>query len=393
MGNPFTTAPLVYTYGHRNVQGLALRPGTSQMWAVGHGPAFDDEINLLMSGGNYGWDPVRGYNESVPMTDLVKYPDAVEAKWSSGEGTLAVSGGIFLEGDEWGIWEGRLAVASLKDRTLRLFDFAADGTLQSEVVVTELNAENSRLRTPMMGPDGALYISTSIGNIGADKILRVVPQQPPEFDGDSAMGEVEENAVIGTVVATISAIDANDDSLTYSISGADAAFFDVVAASGLLSTKAVLDHETRDSYSFTMSVHDSKDIHNNSDTTIDDTINVTVTVTDVDEPPDISFMASSGVTANNNMLAVDENHSGSLARSARATGEQDQPHLHVVCGWNRSGRLLHHQRRRAVVRGRSRLREPGRLRCEQRLRHHGERSRLRQHDERRHCHCHRRPGE
>ena len=84
-GNPFTSAPLVYTYGHRNVQGLARRPCTSQMWSVEHGPFIDDEINLLVSGGNYGWDPVPGYNESVPMTDLTKYPAAVEAKWSSGQ--------------------------------------------------------------------------------------------------------------------------------------------------------------------------------------------------------------------------------------------------------------------------------------------------------------------
>ena len=68
------------------------------MWVVEHGPTFDDEINLLVSGGNYGWDPVPDYDESVLMTDLVKYPDAVEAKWSSGEGTLAVSGGVFIEG-------------------------------------------------------------------------------------------------------------------------------------------------------------------------------------------------------------------------------------------------------------------------------------------------------
>ncbi|MCY3775740.1 MAG: PQQ-dependent sugar dehydrogenase, partial [Candidatus Aminicenantes bacterium] len=108
--DPFTgagapTNPLapsrVYTYGHRNVQGLALRAGTSQMWSVEHGPQRDDEINLLEAGGNYGWDPVPGYNESVPMTDLAKYPDAVEARWSSGSPTLAVSGGIFLEGSHW----------------------------------------------------------------------------------------------------------------------------------------------------------------------------------------------------------------------------------------------------------------------------------------------------
>ena len=178
-GNPFGTR--IYTYGHRNVQGLALRPGTSQMWSVEHGPSRDDEINLLTSGGNYGWNPVPGYNEGVPMTDLAEFPDAVEARWSSGNPTLATSGGIFLEGAQWGIWAGRLAVATLKGSELRLFEFAADGALLSEVLVSELDGAYGRLRTPMLGPDGALYVSTSNGG-GTDRILRIVAtvtREPP----------------------------------------------------------------------------------------------------------------------------------------------------------------------------------------------------------------------
>ena len=75
-GNPFASSPRVYTYGHRNPQGLTRRPGTSQMWSVEHGPNIDDEINLLVKGGNYGWDPVPGYNQAVPMTDLRQFPGA-----------------------------------------------------------------------------------------------------------------------------------------------------------------------------------------------------------------------------------------------------------------------------------------------------------------------------
>ena len=178
MDNPFPGS-LVYSYGHRNVQGLALRPGTSQMWSVEHGPRVDDEINLLVAGGNYGWDPVPNnagdppYNElEVPMTDLEKFPDAVEAKWSSGSSILANSGGIFLEGEQWGVWEGRLAVATLKDRKLRLFEFTPDGAFVSQVIVPELDGAFGRLRTPMLGPDGALYVTTSNGG-GADRILRI----------------------------------------------------------------------------------------------------------------------------------------------------------------------------------------------------------------------------
>ena len=176
--NPFASSPLVYTYGHRNVQGLALRPGTSQMWAVEHGPSVDDEVNLLAENGNYGWNPVPGYNEEVPMTDLAEYPSAIEAKWSSGSPTLAASGAIFLEGDQWGIWEGRLAVATLKDQKLRIFEFDRDGAFVSQVVLTELDGTFGRLRTPMLGPDGALYVSTSNGG-GADRILRITVNTPP----------------------------------------------------------------------------------------------------------------------------------------------------------------------------------------------------------------------
>ena len=172
--NPFAQAPLVYTYGHRNPQGLARRPGTSQMWSVEHGTSQDDEINLLVSGGNYGWDPDAepGYRGSASMTDLEKFPQGIEAKWSSGYATPAASGGIFLEGSDWGEWEGRLAVATLKTRSLRIFDFTANGTFVSQVVVPELDGTYGRLRSPMMGPDGALYVTTSNGG-GADRILRI----------------------------------------------------------------------------------------------------------------------------------------------------------------------------------------------------------------------------
>ena len=108
------------------------------------------------------------------MTDTTKYPNAVDAKWSSGGSTLATSGGIFLEGDAWGDYEGRLAVASLKNSTLRLFEFASDGTLVSQFTVPELDGTHGRLRTPMMGPDSSLYVTTSNGG-NNDKILMVTP--------------------------------------------------------------------------------------------------------------------------------------------------------------------------------------------------------------------------
>ncbi len=241
-GNPFPASPLIYTYGHRNVQGLALRPGTSQMWSVEHGPTVDDEINLLAAGGNYGWDPVPGYNQSVPMTDLVKFPGAAQARWSSGNSTVATSGGIFLEGAHWGIWEGRLAVATLRDQKLRLFEFTPEGALVSQVVVPQLDGTYGRLRTPMMGPDGALYVTTSNGG-GGDRILRVGENRVPAFGGAAARSVVENTGPRATLGAPVTATDPDDDTLTYSLVGSDAALFDIVPASGQLLTAEILDYE------------------------------------------------------------------------------------------------------------------------------------------------------
>ena len=201
-GNPFGASSPVYAYGFRNPQGLALRPGTDQMWLVEHGPKHDDEINLLAPGGNYGWDPIPDdatlvfydYSDEagVPMTDLAKFPSARQARWSSGFPTLATSGAVFLDGPQWGEWEGRLAVATLKTKSLRVFEITEQGDFAGQIVVPELDGSQGRLRTPVLGPDGALYIATS-NKPGVDRILRVTANRAatgaPFIVGTSRVGE------------------------------------------------------------------------------------------------------------------------------------------------------------------------------------------------------------
>ena len=313
-GNPFAPSPRVYTHGHRNPQGLALRPGTNQMWSVEHGPTVDDEINLLTSGGNYGWDPAPGYDQSVPMTDLVKFPDAAEARWSSGDPTLATSGGIFLHGADWEEWNGRLAVATLKTRSLRIFEFTAAGTFVSQVVVPELDGTYGRLRTPMLGPGGALYLTTSNGG-GADRILKVVPGRPPAFAAATETREVAENNSTSAVVATVTATDPDGERLTYTLGGVDAGVFAIPnpAAGGLRATVR-FDHEARRSYEVVVTATDPYGLS--------DSVTLTVTITNVDEPADVSFAAASGVSVSDNALAVDENHDGTLATFSASDPEQ-----------------------------------------------------------------------
>jgi len=160
---------LWYSNGHRNIQGMAFRSDGIGMSAE-HGPSIDDEINLLVSG-NFGWNPVPGYNESVPMTDLEEFPNAVPAVWSSGSPTLALAGATFIEGSAWGNWDGVLAVATLKAERLHIFFVDSEGQVTGEERAIE---NEGRLRTPRQGPDGLLYLSNDGGN-GDGKVLRVTP--------------------------------------------------------------------------------------------------------------------------------------------------------------------------------------------------------------------------
>jgi glucose/arabinose dehydrogenase len=162
----------IFSYGHRNVQGIAFPPGNPS-WvgiSVEHGSDRDDELNRLV-GGNFGWDPIPGYNESRPMTDLGKFPTAVSAVWSSGYPTLAPSGATFLAGSRWHAWNGRLATAVLKDKHLRVFQVRSDGSIGTS---TSRLTDGIRLRTPVQGPDGFLYVTTD-ARPGGDLILRIEP--------------------------------------------------------------------------------------------------------------------------------------------------------------------------------------------------------------------------
>ncbi|WNV82274.1 PQQ-dependent sugar dehydrogenase [Umezawaea sp. Da 62-37] len=166
----------VYTYGHRNVQGVAVNPKTGQVFTAEHGPDIDDELNLLKPGANYGWDPGQGgtkpgYDEGVPMTDLQRFPDAVPAVWVSGDPTEAISGAAFLASSQWGDLEGVLAVAALKGSKLMLFTLTPEGGVHSVAVPAELDGTHGRLRAARLGPDGALYVTSSNGT--DDKLLKV----------------------------------------------------------------------------------------------------------------------------------------------------------------------------------------------------------------------------
>ena len=289
-GNPYSDYPLIYTFGHRNPQGLALRNGTNEMWLVDHGPNHQDEINLLRSGGNYGWDPVASdgstYKEkNVSMTDKTKFPDAIDARWSSGSSRIAPSGCVFLKGSAWKDWEGRLAVTTLRAQSLRLYKITEIGSL-SEFVVPQLREIYGRLRTPVIGPDNCLYIATGhipprneadpTFGIGTDKILKVIPSVKPYFSSNSISVSVAENNNISAFVVTVMATDDDGERLTYELSGQDETSFYISDSSvGEVRARIGLDYENRTSYHVVVTATDPFGLS--------DEVTVTINVTDVNE--------------------------------------------------------------------------------------------------------------
>jgi len=163
----------IYTLGHRNVQGIAFHPVTGAAYSAEHGPSFDDEVTKLTAGGNAGWNPVPGYNESVSMTDLTRYPTAMPPLWKSGSPARGTSGATFLSGAHWKGWQNALVIAQLVGAKLVVMQLASDGSLARE---TPLFADQgTRLRVPVQGPDGALYVATDVGGTGG-AIWRVSPR-------------------------------------------------------------------------------------------------------------------------------------------------------------------------------------------------------------------------
>ena len=190
-----------YTYGHRNVQGIAFHPETGQAIAAEHGPWHSDEITVLENGGNAGWDPRSnmagredcpddycGYmpnqNEGMnryeraafmPMTDFETYPDAMPPVWENNGWSQGTSSAAFLEGEQWGDWDGAMVVGimgigfggtPIGQRIDVVQFYEEDGELSVEdVTEMTLPMEPGRFRSVVLGPDGSLYTAVDEGTI------------------------------------------------------------------------------------------------------------------------------------------------------------------------------------------------------------------------------------
>jgi len=184
--NPFPGS-YIYSYGHRNPQGLDWHPKTGDFFITEHGPSEDDEINILTAGGNYGWPDITGVSANVaflsPILDFTP--------------TIALAGAAFYTGESLAAsWDGDFIFANLKGSHLRRIvlkppDFRSVDSQQ--IIFLE---EFGRLRAVALGPDGYLYFSTSNRDGRGrpfprdDKILRLIPadSDPPLLVQATAQG-------------------------------------------------------------------------------------------------------------------------------------------------------------------------------------------------------------
>ena len=169
--NPFSGS-LVYTWGHRNPQGLAWHPATGDPFITEHGPDRDDEVNLLEQGKNYGWPDVTGAPGEPGFVDSTL----------SLTPTVAIAGAAFVSGNRLpDAWQGNLFFAALKSSHLQRVVLEPPGYRSVASRQTLFQEQFGRLRAVVMGPDGYLYFTTSNRDgrgrprEGDDRLLRLGP--------------------------------------------------------------------------------------------------------------------------------------------------------------------------------------------------------------------------
>lgn len=171
--NPFVNgkAPEVFSYGHRNIQGLTLHPETGQLWAMEHGPKGGDEVNIISKGKNYGWPLITyGIDYSGAIISDKTHLPGMEQPVLYWVPSIAPSGMTFYSGNAFKGWQGDLLVGALKDRHLRRITFDQNGEVVQQTEY--LRQRKERIRDVEVGPDGLLYLLTDESN---GKLLRLSP--------------------------------------------------------------------------------------------------------------------------------------------------------------------------------------------------------------------------
>ena len=157
--NPFVSQEgalkTIYSYGHRNPQGMAVNPVTGKIWDGEHGPMGGDELNVVARGKNYGWPEITyglNYNGTI-VSDRTHQPE-MEQPTLYWRPSIAICGINFYQGNMFSKWQNKLLVASLKYEDVRVLSIGGDRVLHEEVILKNAG----RVREAISGPDGAVYV-------------------------------------------------------------------------------------------------------------------------------------------------------------------------------------------------------------------------------------------
>jgi glucose/arabinose dehydrogenase len=169
--NPFVgqagAKEAVYSFGHRNPQGLAKNPVTGAIWSHEHGPQGGDEINIIKKGANYGWPLVTygiDYDGSIISNETQK--EGIENPIYYWLPSIAPCGMAFVTSDRYPDWKGHLLVGSLKFKYLELVKLKGDAVVGRQKIALDIG----RLRNVAQGPDGYIYIG-----VEGKGILKILP--------------------------------------------------------------------------------------------------------------------------------------------------------------------------------------------------------------------------
>lgn len=171
--NPFIhnsdALPSIYSFGHRNIQGMSIAPQTGRLWAAEHGPLGGDELNLVAPARNYGWPVIsygRNYDGSI-ITNDTRRPgmEVPNYYWKPSTGICGID---FVHGSLFPKWNNHLLVSSLKYEDIQLLEIENDRVIHKQVIFKNYG----RVREVKCGPDGAIYIILN----QPDKVIRLTPQ-------------------------------------------------------------------------------------------------------------------------------------------------------------------------------------------------------------------------
>jgi glucose/arabinose dehydrogenase len=185
-GNPFAgkpgAKPEIFSYGHRNPQGLAFHPTTGDLWDNEHGPQGGDELNVVKAGLNYGW-PIATYGrEYAPDGSTISphpWKEGIEDPILVWLPSIGISGLIFYTGDAFPQWKGHIFTGALSGMSVQRVGFTEKGGLLGrESLLGELR---QRIRDIRQGPEGHLYLAVDANPGG---ILRIEPATAGTGSGD-----------------------------------------------------------------------------------------------------------------------------------------------------------------------------------------------------------------